>query len=163
MLVGGRIEQVAPVAELYAAPRALAVARLVGGFTELPGTVEGGRHRSAAGTVDLSPVCTLTGPPPCSAREELELTTEAGAAAADLAVSGTVVRTRLTGPRQTATVRSADPGARPARAISGAVPGQRCGLADPVHVRLRAGVQGWAVARGPGDTEDTGDRTLSPA
>jgi len=49
VLVEGRIEQCDTVQALYTAPRTVAVARLVGGFNELPGIVEAGVHHSGLG------------------------------------------------------------------------------------------------------------------
>ncbi len=49
VLVEGRVEHCDTIETLYAAPQTLAVARLVGGFNELPGVVESGVHHSILG------------------------------------------------------------------------------------------------------------------
>ena len=49
VLVQGRIEHCDTIQTLYTAPKTLAVARLVGGFNELPGVVESGVHHSSLG------------------------------------------------------------------------------------------------------------------
>ncbi len=53
VLVDGVVHQHAPMAALYRRPASVAVARLLGGFTEVPGTVEDGVHRSAWGRVPV--------------------------------------------------------------------------------------------------------------
>ena len=57
MLVDGRLHQVAEPGELYRRPATLTVARLLGGFVEVPGTVVpttgGPQHRSAWGCWSL--------------------------------------------------------------------------------------------------------------
>lgn len=53
VLIDGAVHQQAPMAELYRRPASLAVARLLGGFTEIPGTVRDGVHHSAWGHVPL--------------------------------------------------------------------------------------------------------------
>ena len=61
VLVAGRIEQFAPVQDLYATPSTLAVARLVGGFNEIPGTVRSGVHHSPLGALAIPPPAQLVG------------------------------------------------------------------------------------------------------
>ncbi len=68
VLDAGRLQQHAPVAELYARPASLTVARLLGGRTEVPGTVREGRHVSALGAV---PVAAPEGPGVLVVRPEL--------------------------------------------------------------------------------------------
>jgi putative spermidine/putrescine transport system ATP-binding protein len=53
VLDGGRLQQAGPVRELYARPASLAVSRLLGGRTEVPGTVRDGVHTSALGVLAL--------------------------------------------------------------------------------------------------------------
>ncbi len=53
VVVDGRIEQVGPVDDLYREPATLTVARLVGGFTEVPGRLSGGVHSSVLGAVEV--------------------------------------------------------------------------------------------------------------
>ncbi len=61
VLVGGRIDQVGPVADLYTRPATVAVARLVGGFNELPGEIVDRRHHGPLGPTLLHPACDVTG------------------------------------------------------------------------------------------------------
>jgi iron(III) transport system ATP-binding protein len=54
VMLGGRIEQQAPPAELYAAPATRAVARFVGDANLLPGRADGPRAATAIGPVPLT-------------------------------------------------------------------------------------------------------------
>ncbi len=54
VLIDGTVHQQAPMAELYRRPASLPTARLLGGFTEIPGTVHDGVHRSAWGRVPVT-------------------------------------------------------------------------------------------------------------
>lgn len=53
VLIDGTVHQQAPVAELYRRPATLAVARLLGGFTEVRGAVRGGSHHSLWGRLPV--------------------------------------------------------------------------------------------------------------
>jgi len=53
VLIDGLVHQHAPMSELYRRPQTLAVARLLGGFTEVAGTVRGGLHHSVWGQVPV--------------------------------------------------------------------------------------------------------------
>ncbi len=54
VLIDGTVHQQAPMTELYRRPASLPVARLLGGFTEVPGTVRDGVHHSAWGRVPVT-------------------------------------------------------------------------------------------------------------
>ena len=97
VLVEGRIEQFDTVEALYATPATLAVARLVGGFNELPGLVEAGAHLSTVGRFDLDAASDLTGTATLLVRKErLRL----GADDATSSLTGRVVEIRQSGPHQ---------------------------------------------------------------
>jgi len=107
VLDGGRLQQAGPVRELYARPASLAVSRLLGGRTEVPGTVRDGVHTSALGAL------ALPGPVPDGAgvlvvRPEAVRVTLPADPAAD--VTGTVVRVRRRGLRALVAVEVPGPG-----------------------------------------------------
>ena len=54
VLIDGAVHQHAPMAEIYRRPATLAVARLLGGFTEIAGTIRDGVHYSAWGRVPVA-------------------------------------------------------------------------------------------------------------
>ncbi|WP_248581653.1 ABC transporter ATP-binding protein [Nocardioides sp. InS609-2] len=70
VLVEGHIEQFDTIQALYTAPKTLAVARLVGGFNELPGTVESGVHHSRLGAFAVPPAAQVAGGAILLARKE---------------------------------------------------------------------------------------------
>ncbi len=70
VLVAGRFAQVGPLFELYARPANVTVARLLGGFNEVPGVVVDGRHDSVLGGVSLPSECTVDGPATLLLRRE---------------------------------------------------------------------------------------------
>ncbi|WP_435198922.1 ABC transporter ATP-binding protein [Janibacter sp. GS2] len=101
VLVRGRVEQFAPIDRLYTAPASLAVARLVGGFNELPGTVASGTHRSSLGSFPLPADAGARGPSMLLVRKErLRLVP----VDAHPTATGRVVRTRQSGPHRDVTV-----------------------------------------------------------
>ncbi len=51
VLIEGRLAQDDALAELYLGPAAIGVARVLGGFSEVPGTLDAGRHHSALGAL----------------------------------------------------------------------------------------------------------------
>ena len=106
VLVEGRIQQVDPVDRLYAAPKTLAVARLVGGFNELPGTIASGAHHSGLGTFALPGSVTTQGPAVLLIRKE-----RLALAALDErpTATGKVVQIRQSGPHQDVEVELDDP------------------------------------------------------
>ncbi len=112
VLVDGRLEQVAPVAELYRRPASLAVARLVGGFNEIAGDVVGDVHHSPWGATAVAPGC-ADGPAVLLRRREDLLVTDAPGTTATgsprgpgEALEGVVVGVRQAGPRQRITVET---------------------------------------------------------
>nr|MBA3574188.1 ABC transporter ATP-binding protein [Pseudonocardiales bacterium] len=97
VLVEGRIEQFDAIERLYAAPKTLAVARLVGGFNELPGRVESGSHNSSLGSFTLPGAVEVDGPAILLVRKErLDLTH----LDARPTITGRVVQVRQSGPHQ---------------------------------------------------------------
>ncbi len=165
VLAQGRVLQVGPVPSLYRRPASVVVARLLGGCNELPGRVEGGRHVSAWGVVDLPDDCEVRGPATLLLRREQLEVAPAGAGPVEpphgpngpdeggLAGAGRAVRvTSVTsaGPRQVAVVeRRVSTGAGAVSAADrlqvelplgrSVVPGQ------DVTLRLAAGHPVWAV------------------
>ena len=104
VLVEGQVEQFDTMQRLYAAPRTLAVARLLGGFNEVPGVVESGVHRSRLGTFVVPPAARVEGAAVLLVRKERLLLVEPEAAAA----TGRVVRVRQSGPHQDVVVEVDD-------------------------------------------------------
>lgn len=97
----GRLLQTGPMRELYARPASLAVSRLLGGRTEVEGTVRAGRHHSPLGALDL-PQDVPEGPAVLVVRHEAVALTGADDPSADAV--GTVVRVRRRGLRALVTV-----------------------------------------------------------
>ena len=54
MLIDGGVHQHAPVTEIYQRPATVGVARLLGGFAEIAGTVRDGMHHSAWGRLPVA-------------------------------------------------------------------------------------------------------------
>lgn len=54
VLIDGSVHQHAPMAEIYQRPATVTVARLLGGFTEIAGTIRDGVHHSAWGRVPVT-------------------------------------------------------------------------------------------------------------
>jgi len=97
VLVEGRIEQFDTIQALYTTPKTLAVARLVGGFNELPGTVESGVHHSRLGAFAVPPAAQVAGGAILMARKErLALVPPETTAA----LTGRVVQVRQSGPHR---------------------------------------------------------------
>ncbi len=97
VLVEGRIEQFDTIQALYARPSTLAVARLVGGFNELPGVVESDVHHSRLGAFAVPPATHVTGGAILLARKErLALVPPETPAA----LTGQVVQVRQSGPHR---------------------------------------------------------------
>ncbi|WP_370288219.1 ABC transporter ATP-binding protein [Nocardioides sp.] len=102
VLVDGRVQQQAAMAELHSRPATLAVARLVGGFTEVPGSIDGGVHRSVWGAVRLADGCqAVDGPATLLLRREALRVADPALPAASTAagVEARVVGARAAGPR----------------------------------------------------------------
>jgi len=97
VLVEGRIEQFDTIQALYTTPKTLAIARLVGGFNELPGFVESGVHHSCLGAIAVPPAAHVTGGAILLARKErLALVPPETTAA----LTGQVVQVRQSGPQR---------------------------------------------------------------
>ncbi|QWC84660.1 ABC transporter ATP-binding protein [Nocardioidaceae bacterium] len=155
VLESGRLQQVAPAADLYARPATLAVARLVGGAHEVPGEVVDGVHHSAYGKVRLAPDCEVRGPAVALLRREQLRIVPAADLGADSGESapfrrrGVVERTRLAGPRVTAVVRCED---GPDRVDVELKPGRTVERGEDVVVQPAAGVRPWAISSVPPST-----------
>ncbi|TFV63535.1 ABC transporter ATP-binding protein [Geodermatophilus sp. DF01-2] len=136
VLDGGRLQQAGPMRELYTAPASLAVNRLLGGRTEVPGTVRDGVHRSELGALVLSG-SVPDGPGVLVVRPEAVRVTAPDDPAAD--VPGTVVRVRRRGLRALVAVEVPGPGGASVEAELAAgeeLPaGRTVGLVLPVAAR----------------------------
>ncbi|WNV75476.1 ABC transporter ATP-binding protein [Geodermatophilus sp. DSM 44513] len=136
VLDGGRLQQAGPLRELYARPASLAVSRLLGGRTEVPGTVRDGVHTSALGALAL-PGPVPDGPGVLVVRPEVVRVTAPGDPAAD--VTGTVVRVRRRGLRALVVVQVPGPGGVAVEAETAAADeppaGRPVGLVLPVTAR----------------------------
>ena len=97
VLVEGRIEQCDTVQALYTTPTSVAVARLVGGFNELPGVVESGVHHSSLGAGALPAAVDVRGRAVLLVRKE-RLTLVAPESPGTS--TGRVVEVRQSGPHQ---------------------------------------------------------------
>ncbi len=152
VLVEGRFAQVGPVADLYSRPASVTVARLVGGFNEVPGVVVGGRHESALGSVRLPHGCADLGPATLLVRREQLVVGPAGGAG----LAGRVVGIRQSGPRQLLEVEPSAPSpsagagdlAAVARLEIELVLGARSRVGESVSVSVDPGHPVWAVAGG---------------
>ena len=169
VLVDGRLEQVAPVADFYRCPATLAVARLVGGFNEIKGTVTAGAHRSAWGFLEVPAHAVADGPATLLVRrEDLRLADPthatgsagsagsagsggaAGAAGSGLHLPGVVADVRQAGPRQTVIVETRKEGRHPALRIEVELPlGSATRPGERVDVRPAAHARPWVVAADP--------------
>ncbi len=131
VLEDGHLLQHAPLAELYARPASLPVARLLGGRTEVPGTVAAGAHRSALGAV---PVDAPDGPGVLVVRPEL-----VGLGPATSGPAGTVVDVRGLGARWAVAVEVAGDGHPTATVHAEVGPADRPAPGDRVGLLLPAG------------------------
>lgn len=151
VLAAGRLEQVAPAEDLYARPASLLVARLVGGFNEIPGTVVDGEHHSTWGRLPLPHDCTVAGPATLLVRrEQLTLTCDPSAGVGgreEAGVPGRVLSTSMAGPRQVVQVEPAHRPAGVGDRVEVELPvGQRARIGDHVRVHVGAGGRLWAVS-----------------
>lgn len=145
VLIDGEVHQQAPTSALHREPATLAVARLIGGFNETAGMVEGGAHHSVWGTVPLSERCPCPEGSPATLllrQEELEVR-ELGDSAPSTAVTGRISRVRPAGPRHVVAV-ALDQGGMAAQAEL--PPGRLLELGARVSLTPRAGIRGWAIA-----------------
>ncbi len=97
VLVEGRVEHCGAISTLYSAPSTLSVARLVGGFNELPGVVVSGVHHSVLGEGALPGVLDLEGSAVLLVRKERLALVEPRATRG---VLGRVAEVRQSGPHQ---------------------------------------------------------------
>lgn len=141
VLIDGTVHQQAPMTELYRRPASLPVARLLGGFTEVPGTVRDGVHHSAWGRVPVTggereAVLLLR-------REELRLH-RGPVAGTGGGVSATVVRRRPSGTRLIVSLEGEDGSRVDVELPAGedVRPGARVQVGLPVSVEPQ-----WTVAQ----------------
>ena len=101
---GGELLQHDTVDRLYYRPASIRVSRLMGGLNEIPGTVQGGVHRSALGRVTVSP-STPDGAGTLVIRHEaIEVSLCSEETAPETEVIGRVSQVRRFGPRRMVTV-----------------------------------------------------------
>ncbi|MEP6856102.1 MAG: ABC transporter ATP-binding protein [Pedococcus sp.] len=99
VLIGGSVHQHAAMAEIYQRPASVAVARLLGGFAEIAGTIRAGVHHSTWGRVPVVAGGAGEGPAVLLVRREslrLELTR---GGTTEVGLGARVVRSRPTGTR----------------------------------------------------------------
>lgn len=140
VLDGGRLLQSGPMGELYTRPASLAVSRLLGGRTEVAGTVRSGVHRSPLGALAL-PGEVPDGAAVLVVRHEAVRVTTAADPAADAV--GTVVRARRRGIRTLVTVEVPGDGGT-ASVDAELEPGQEPPTGRTVGLRLPVAAR-WAV------------------
>jgi len=162
VLVEGRIEQFDTTQALHSGPKTLAVARLVGGFNELPGRVESGAHHSSLGSFTLPRDVEVEGSAILLVRKERLGLTQVDTRST---ATGRVVQVRQSGPHQDVVVELDLPPTRAmlrvaveARLGTSLRPGDRTGVLVPSTDGL------WAV-RDPGADESCGaaDAVVMPA
>ncbi len=160
VLVEGRIEQFDAIGRLYAAPKTLAVARLVGGFNELPGIVESGVHHSRLGELVVPAAAHVEGAAILLVRKE-----RLGLVDAEATATGRVVEVRQSGPHQDVVVELDRPPADRRARVEVEVrlgttlrPGDRTGVQIPGPGGL------WAVDHpGVEDASQISHATSEPA
>lgn len=154
VLVEGRFAQVGPLFELYARPANVTVARLLGGFNEVPGSVEAGRHLSVFGEVTLPDACAGQGPATLLLRREqlrLQVPGALGVSGAPGApgAPGRIVNVSQAGPRQVVAVEIGarpESGSGPRLRVEVELPlGQRSSPGEHVVVCLDPSHDVWAV------------------
>lgn len=156
VLVDGTLHQVATPAELYRRPATLTVARLLGGFVEVPGVVvdgtSGPEHRSTWGSWPVPADCQVSGEAVLLVRRE-DLRAEPSPSdrldAKDPNVRGRVGSLRRTGVRAVVSVETSDR----RRVEVELAPREELGLGTAVTVRPGPGAAVW-VAR-PGETDSS--------
>ena len=147
VLVDGRVRQQAEPDVLHRRPADLAVARLVGGFTELPGTVRGGTHHSAWGALPVDPAAGLSdGAATLLLRREALTLGEVTRGSRGPGATGVVEALRHRGVRRLARVACGD-GASSVLAEVELPAGHPVALGDRVRVTAPA-EPAWAVADG---------------
>ena len=99
VLIDGSVHQHAPMAEVYQRPATVAVARLLGGFTEIVGTVRDGVHHSAWGRLPVAAGGAGDGAAVLLVRRESLRLEASDAADPGVGLGARVVRRRPTGTR----------------------------------------------------------------
>ena len=99
VLIDGSVHQHAPMAEVYQRPATVAVARLLGGFTEVEGTIRDGVHLSAWGRVPVADGGAGDGAAVLLVRRESLRVEPADGGATGTGLEAHVVRRRPTGTR----------------------------------------------------------------
>ena len=99
VLIEGGVHQHAPMAEIYQRPASVAVARLLGGFAEVAGTVRDGVHHSSWGRVPVAVGAAGEGPAVLLVRRESLRLQLAGGRTTAAGLGARVVRSRPTGTR----------------------------------------------------------------
>ncbi|QYJ04169.1 ABC transporter ATP-binding protein [Nocardioides panacisoli] len=155
VLIDGTVHQHAPMPELHRRPADLAVARLLGGFTEVPGTVRDGAHHSAWGRVPVAAGAPRSGAATLLLRREALCVAAAGGTRGP-GVSARVVRRRPVGTRVIVSLVAEDGSPLEVELPAGedVTPGHRVGVGLPEG----AGPQ-WAVPAGP-DRDATSSTSL---
>ncbi len=104
VLIDGSVHQHAPMAKVYQRPATVAVARLLGGFTEVAGTIRDGVHHSAWGRVPVVAGGAEGGAAVLLVRRESLRLQVSGIAAPGAGIGARVVRRRPTGTRVVASL-----------------------------------------------------------
>ena len=148
VLVDGRFAQVGPLFDLYARPANVTVARLLGGFNEIPGVVNGGCHESPLGGVSLPSDCVIQGAATLLLRRE-QLRLEAPGSGRG--TPSRIVGVSQAGPRQVADVETdllpGPTGDRQLRITVELPLGRRATPGERVAVCLDPSHDVWAVER----------------
>ena len=143
VLIDGVVHQQAPVVELYRRPATVAVARLLGGFTEIPGTVRNGIHHSVWGRLPVAGLGTGAGAAVMLVRREALRLGADGDDDAGPGISARVVRRRPAGTRIIASLEGDDGSAAEVELPTGedVQPGARMWVGLPDSPQPR-----WVVA-----------------
>ncbi len=99
VLIEGSVHQRAPMAEIYQRPASVAVARLLGGFAEIAGTIRDGVHHSSWGRVPVAAGATGDGPAVLLVRRESLRVERSDGGITAPGLGARVVRSRPTGTR----------------------------------------------------------------
>ncbi|VXB09040.1 ABC transporter ATP-binding protein [Nocardioides sp. AX2bis] len=108
VLVDGSVHQHAPMAEVYQRPATVAVARLLGGFTEVAGTVRDGAHHSAWGRLPVAAEAAGDGAAVLLVRREALRIEPADGGTTGTGLEAHVVRRRPTGTRVVLSLMGSD-------------------------------------------------------
>ncbi len=162
VLIDGEVHQHAAMAELYRSPASLATARLLGGFSEVPGSVRDGVHHSAWGRIALADDCSAAGPAVLLLRREtlrIRDTADRTDTRARPGVVARLVRRRAAGTRMVLTLAGEDGSDVEVELPIGTV----ASSGSSVHVELAPGGPGaWAVPAPGGSDRPESDGNASP-